>query len=212
MPCSPPASPATTAGESHDEPEHSWEDTAQGIFDRERRDDAWARPREHYVRSRVERLIRLAGASDKLRVECRSTCCQIDYEDDVGNVMGDLQSSAGIPFTGPIIFMEDRVVGCFERDKPFPPSDFVDRLDDRVALDRIVRAAEALCRGVSGTPGTLDVGIGIAASGEFKLHLSGDIGGTSAAACVENLLYDELHFSAANGPSHLDVTLRIEGP
>ena len=98
------------------------------------------------------------------------------------------------------------------RPKPFPPPGFVDRLGERLSLDRVFRAAEAQCRGAKGTPGSLEIGIEIAASGEFKLHHEGDIAGTSATGCVENYLYDELHFSPASGPSDLDVTLRIEGP
>jgi hypothetical protein len=146
-----------------------------------------------------------------LRVECRSTCCQIDY-DDASLSPDELQSSAGIPLGNSMLFMEDRIVSCFLPDEPFPPADFIDRLDERIAVDPVFRAAEASCRTAAGGPGTLQVGLAIGRRGDFKLHLSGDIQATVAAACVEDTLYDRLRFAPAAGNSSLDVTLTLGKP
>jgi hypothetical protein len=204
VPAAPGAGAGSPAGAAQDDP--------QAQFDRETRDQSWAPPREEHLRVRLERLARLTGGDKVLRVECRASCCQIDY-DDGALTMEELQTSAGIPFgSGAVAFMEDRIVSCYRPGDVLPPEDFVDRLDERIALDPTLRAAEARCATLDGTPGTARVGVVIGPSGAFRLALSGDMTGTTAAGCLEDFLYENLRFSPAPAGSDLDVTLRLKGP
>lgn len=182
-------------------------------FNGETRDEAWAQRREGFLRPRLVRLSDVLGHGERVRVDCRSTCCQIDFGEERSPVGDELQTSAGIPLgTGSFVFMSDRVITCFEPGVPYPPEGFVDRLDERIALDRVFRAAEVRCRSAEGAPGFLEVGISIDPKGEFKLELKGDLLGTSAAGCVEDSLYEQLKFTPAKARSYLDVRLRLEAP
>ena len=48
-------------------------------------------------------------------------------------------------------------------------------------------------------------------NGDFTLHSDGDQLGTSAVACVEDLLYRVLRFGPADGASRLQLKIDLRG-
>lgn len=185
------------------------------LFDREPRDEAWASPREAYVRPRLEKLARLSHVLVGVAVECRSSCCMVrlgELGDPVSaQLHGDVETLLGLP-SGTWEEAGDYVLTCFARDAAVPRAGFVDRLDERIAQAGLVARAEAECAHAGGGPGSLAVTVEVAASGEVRLYLDGDLLGSAAAACVEDLLYDQLRFALASGPSRLRLSLEIGAP
>jgi hypothetical protein len=212
-PCLPSAADATEPARGADQDDRRNGSTGEmnpfARFEQERRDDTWAGETEAYLRPRIEKLAKLSAVRS-FDVECRASCCLIRFESNEQFFL-DLQSSAGVPLLGSSMVGDDFIAVCRERGEPFPATQFIDRLDDRVSQAAAIASAETECGGVAEEPVSMKVRVAIQPNGDFTLQSSGSHLGTSAAACVEDSLHRDLRFGPAKGMSTLQLMIHLRG-
>jgi len=174
----------------------------------------------HAVVHRVVSIVASYGQDAVIEdASCLAGCCVITLSGPrAAHARDEFDTSAGVfGWATSVTVNSETAPGglewaklCFSEQDDVP-EDFVDRLYERNEILARVEDQITGCYGAAGSPGTVETRLEIFPNGkDMTVEISGEMSGTAAAACVENLLYATGPFRSATGPSVLKFTLRVE--
>ena len=205
-------------------PPSAWRDHAlEARFEVEVRDETWAAGEEELLAERMTRY--MSVPREKLFIECRSNCCDIQLDIDgrkMGSLLGDFKSSVGIGIgithwvdMDVLYRTESRdglhhVFACSTR--ATGEHNMPDRGLEREQL--LARAAPALelCRSSLRGPLDVELQVNVDPHGAIShVRTTANPAGESATKCVEQALLSAAQFEPASHGTWFPIRVTLQG-